>query len=130
MSSQSTLGATTGTGSSDDLDHPADRDTNDIRTRTGAIQHMPTALIDVSDLFGVGESLSEKLIEAGFSTIPDIHHSPKWQLTLIDGVGDDTARALKSLAASRCDHHFGDYSWEPFKKYEPGIVQSSTPDSR
>jgi hypothetical protein len=89
-----------------------------------------SGLIDVSDLFGVGESLSEKLIEAGFSTIPDIHHSPKWQLTLIDGVGDDTARALKSLAASRCDHHFGDYSWEPFKKYEPGIVQSSTPDSR
>jgi hypothetical protein len=113
-----------------DAEYPHDVDVDDIDDRGAAIQHMPKALIDVGDLFGVGEKLQEKLVGAGFSTIPDIHHSAKWKLELIDGVGEDTARALKSLAASRCDHHFGDYAWEPFKEHEPEIARDLANQSR
>lgn len=108
-----------------DITYPNDIDVDEIETRGTAILHMPRALTDVSDLFGVGDSLSEKLTDAGFATVPDIHHTEKWKLTLIDGIGDDTARALKSLASSRCDYHFGEYAWEPFKDYEPEIARGA-----
>jgi hypothetical protein len=99
-----------------------DVDVENIQQRSVAIQQMPTALIDVSTLFGVGNELTQKLRDAGFSTIPDIHHTEKWKLTLIDGIGEETAEGLKAVASSRCDYHFGDYAWEPFKEYEPAIA--------
>lgn len=103
--------------------HLDDLDIDEIHTRATAIQHMPTALLDVRSLFGVGNGLATKLREAGFSTIPDIHHTERWKLTLINGIGDETARGLKAVASSRCDYHFGNYAWEPFKEYEPAIAR-------
>jgi len=100
----------------------AELDIYDIHNRSLAIQHMPDALINIETLFGVGTQLATNLRRAGFSTIPDIHHNEKWKLTLIDGVGEDTARGLKSLAAGRCDYHFGNYAWKPFKEHDPTIV--------
>lgn len=121
MSTHQTQTQTAGQNPTGDADI-SELDIYDIHTRSLAIKHMPDALINIESLFGVGKQLATNLRKAGFSTIPDIHHNEKWKLTLIEGVGEDTARGLKSLAAGRCEYHFGNYAWKPFKEHDPTIV--------